>query len=232
MGPAPTTAQRRPVGALAQGGHARGQLVEARRGIDRVRDVAVHVAHVDGLVEPGAAAAVVAGVLADAASGGRQRVVEHHGEEGLLQPVFLEQLEAARDVHVQRAGVLAGADGELLADARAAAARADVVFELVPEVPHGRQHRVRGRLAEAAQRGVADHPAELVEDFEVFLGALAVGEARQIVQALVEAGAAGNALAAAFRVGEFDEVAGHVDHAVVFVHHHHAAGARDGAELG
>ena len=30
---------------------------------------------------------------------------------------------------------------------------------------------------------------------------------------------------------EFDEVAGHIDHAVVFVHDHHAAGAHDGADL-
>ena len=32
-------------------------------------------------------------------------------------------------------------------------------------------------------------------------------------------------------MGEFDEVAGDVDHAVVVVHHHHAARAHDRAEL-
>ena len=30
---------------------------------------------------------------------------------------------------------------------------------------------------------------------------------------------------------ELDEVAGHIHHAVVFIHHHDAAGAHDGAEL-
>ena len=30
---------------------------------------------------------------------------------------------------------------------------------------------------------------------------------------------------------EFDEVAGHIDHTVVFVHDHHAAGTHDGADL-
>ena len=33
-------------------------------------------------------------------------------------------------------------------------------------------------------------------------------------------------------MGELDEVAGDVHHAVVFIHHHHAAGAHDGADLG
>ena len=42
---------------------------------------------------------------------------------------------------------------------------------------------------------------------------------------------AGNALAARFRMRELDEVARDVDHAVVFVHHHHAARAHDGSEL-
>ena len=32
-------------------------------------------------------------------------------------------------------------------------------------------------------------------------------------------------------MGELDKVAGHIDHAVVFVHDHHAAGAHDGADL-
>ena len=61
--------------------------------------------------------------------------------------------------------------------------------------------------------------------------ARAARERVQDAQRLVEAHAAGNALAAGFRVGELDEVAGHVHHAVVFVHHHHAARAHDGAEL-
>ena len=53
----------------------------------------------------------------------------------------------------------------------------------------------------------------------------------QDAQRLVQPHAARHALAAGFRVGELDEVAGDVHHAVVFVHHHHAARAHDGAEL-
>ena len=40
-----------------------------------------------------------------------------------------------------------------------------------------------------------------------------------------------NTLAAGLRVRELDEIPGNIDHAVVFVEHHHAAGAHDGANL-
>ena len=57
------------------------------------------------------------------------------------------------------------------------------------------------------------------------------GDGVEDAQGLVEADAAGDAFAAGLGVRELDEVAGHIDHAVVFVHDHHAAGAHDGADL-
>ena len=51
-----------------------------------------------------------------------QRVVHHHRFEGVFQPPFLVELEEARDVHVQRAAVLAGRERQVVADAGAAAA--------------------------------------------------------------------------------------------------------------
>ena len=124
-----------------------------------------------------------------------------------------------------------GATREILTDAGAAALRADVVLELVAEMAQRGQHRVRRGLAEPAQRGVADHPAQFVEFGQVLLAAFALGDARERAQRLVEADAARRALAAGFGAGELDEVAGDVDHAVVVVHHHHAARAHDRAEL-
>ena len=90
---------------------------------------------------------------------------------------------------------------------------------------------VRRGLAKAAQRRVADHAAKFVELLQILLAALALRDARERAQRLVETDAAGRAPAAGFGAGEFDEVAGDVDHAVVFVHHHHAARAHDRAEL-
>ena len=133
---------------------------------------------------------------------------------------------------MERAGVLARRERQVLAHAGPAPLRDDVVLELVAEVAQGREHRVRRALAEPAERRVADHPAQLVERLEVLVGRLAVREAVEDPQRLVEADPARDALAAALRVGELDEVAGDVDHAVVFVHDDHAARAHDRAELG
>ena len=151
--------------------HAGDHRLELVRQEDLVRDFAVHVAHVHGLVDGGAAAAVVAGVLAHPARGGRQRVVQDHRQERVLDALFLVQLEEPRDVHMQRAGVLARRERQVLAHAGAAALRQDVVFELVPEVAHAREDRVRRAGPQGAERGVTDHPAQLVELFDVLVGA-------------------------------------------------------------
>src|SRR5579864_8252094 len=58
-----------------------------------------------------------------------------------------------------------------------------------------------------------------------------LGDTVQNPKAFVQTYATRDALAAGFRVGELDKVAGNVDHAVVFVHHDHAPGTHDGAEL-
>ena len=45
--------------------------------------------------------------------------------------------------------------------------RADVVLELMAEMPHGGEHRIGRRLPQAAQRGIADHAAQLVQRVQV-----------------------------------------------------------------
>ena len=189
----------------------------------------MYLAHVDRFVDGMAAAAVIARVLADAAGGGGQRVVHHHGNESVFQALLLEELQEARDVHVQRATVFARGQRQVFADSRAAALGANVIFEFVPEMAHGGEHGIGRALAQAAQGSIADHAAHFVQAVEIGGGGVAVGEGVQNAQRLIQADAAGDAFAAGFRVGEFDEVAGHVHHAVVFIHDHHAAGTHDGA---
>ena len=181
--------------------HACDHGLEALGQVDLVGDGAMDLAHVHRLVDGLAPAAVVAGVLADATGRGRQRVVQHDAQEGVLEPVLLVQLQEARDVHVQRARVLARAEREVLAHAGAAALGQDVVLELVAEVAQAREHRVGRALAEAAQRHVADHAAELVERVEVVERGRAVGEAVEHREGLVEAHATGHALAARLASG-------------------------------
>ena len=112
-----------------------------------------------------------------------------------------------------------------------AAPGVDVVLELVVEMAQRGEQRIRRRLPQPAERGLADHPPEFVEVGQILLAPLALGDAGEDAQRLVQPDPAGRAFAAGFRAGELDEVAGDVDHAIVFVHHHHAARAHDGAEL-
>ena len=223
----------RPCGrsAGAAGDDVRRRRLESVGQQDIVGDHAMHLAHVDRLVDGLTPAAVVARMLADPAGRGRQRIVHDHGQEGVVEPPLLVELEEARDVHVQRAAVLARRQDEVLADAGAAALGPDVVLELVVEMAQRGEERVRRGLPERAERRVADHPPELVEVGEILLAPLALGDAGEDAQRLVQPDPAGRALAAGFGAGELDEVAGDVDHAIVFVHHHHAARPHDGAEL-
>ena len=116
-----------------------------------------------GFIDRLPAAALVAGMLAHAPGRSRQRIVQDHGVERVFQPALLVELQEARNVHVQRAAVFAGRKRQLLADARLAAARHDVVFELLAEMAHRGQHGIGRGLPQPAQRAFADVAAQLVE---------------------------------------------------------------------
>ena len=68
---------------------------------------------------------------------------------------------------MQRTTVLARRERQFFADAGSASLRDDVIFELIAEVPHRCQHRVRRRLAQPAQRALADVAAQLVQHVHV-----------------------------------------------------------------
>src|SRR5581483_1338095 len=61
---------------------------------------------------------------------------------------------------------------QLFADLRRAALLSDMRDVLVPEVAQGRQHWIRRSLAEPAQRCLFDHPAGVVEEFQILLSSL------------------------------------------------------------
>src|ERR1035438_4756622 len=191
----------------------------------------MHLPHVHDLIEGLAAAPVVAGVLADPAGGGGQRIVHDDGLEGIFKPAFLVKLEEARNVHAQRATVFARRESEFLADTGAAAMAHDVVFILLTEVANGGEHRIGGGLPEAAERTLADHSAQFIEEGHVIGDSTPIRDGIEYAERLVEPDPAWDAFAAGLGVGELDEVAGHIDHAVVFIHDHHAAGAHDGTNL-
>ena len=101
----------------------------------------------------------------------------------------------------------------------------------VLEVAEGGEDGVGGGLAEAAEGGLLHGAADVLDFLDVVEFALAVGDFFEEGEEGAGADAAGGALAAGFVDAEFLVEAGDVDHAVVFVHDDHAAGAHDGAEL-
>ena len=58
-------------------------------------------------------------MLAYAAGGGRQGIVQNYGFEGLFEPVFFVKLKEARNIHLQRTVALTGRQlmADLLVDA-------------------------------------------------------------------------------------------------------------------
>jgi len=69
--------------------------------IDGVGQEAVDLAHIHHLVEGLATAAIVAGMLADAASRSGQGIVEDDGDECVFWPALLIKFEETRNVHPQ-----------------------------------------------------------------------------------------------------------------------------------
>ena len=152
--------------------------------------------------------------------------------QGLGVALLGDQRDVAGDIDVRRAGAGAGGVDQRRAHARAAVLVADVLDVFVAEVADGREHRVGRRLAQAAERGVLDHLAQVDQPLDVGLLAAAFADAVEDLQHPLRAHAAGHALAARLFLDEFEEEAGDVDHAAILVHDDQAAGAHDRAELG
>src|SRR5450759_1051916 len=118
---------------------------------------------------------------------------------------------------------------ECLAHARRAALFLDVGFVFVAEITDRAEDRIGGRFAQAAERTVFDGLTHLFQQLDVTLPTFAVYDVGQDRMHLEHALATGHALAARFELGEIQEIAGHVHHAGVFVHHDHAARPHHGA---
>ena len=121
---------------------------------------------------------------------------------------------------------------ELRALAGAALLVVDVLHVFVHEVLERGLDRVRGRLAETAERGLAHGVGDVLHLDDVVLSAAAFGDLVEIVEEFASADAAGSALSAALIDGEVEVELGDVDHAVRLVHDDQAAGTHDRTDLG
>ena len=184
------------------------------------------------LVQRRAAALVLAGVEAHARADRGERIAFAMQPQRLRTAVLRHQRDVAGNIHVGRTGARARRVDQSRTHARMAMPVADVLDVLVAEMADRRQHGVRGRLAQTAQRRLLDPLAQLDQAFHVGLFALARADAFEDLQHPFGAHAAGHALAARFLLHKLEEEPGHVDHAAVLVHHDQAAGAHDRAQFG
>jgi hypothetical protein len=146
-----------------------------------------------GLVKCLAPVAAVARMLAHAAGRRGQGIIHNHRQKRLLQTALFVKLQVSRNVHVQRATVLAGRQRQFLAHSRWAAMRQNMVLKFIAEVSQRCQHRIRRRLPQPAQRALADVAAQLVQQLQVLRSARSFGHAIQDAQAFVQSHAEGNA---------------------------------------
>ena len=106
-----------------------------------------------------------------------------------------------------------------------------VVKVLVPEVLERALDRLAGALAQAAQGRMGDGVRQLLQKVQVLQRALVGDDPVQDLQHPLGALPAGNALAAAFVLGEVHEEPGHFHHTGLVVHDHKTAGANHGSHL-
>ena len=106
----------------------------------------------------------------------------------------------------------------------------DVLFVFLAEVAHRREHRIRRRLSQAAQRANLHRASQFLQQVKrVCIGAAFNHVVEQRKQ-LLGSFAAQHALAAGFALRKLHEEARNAHHAGALVHHHQAAGADHGAD--
>jgi hypothetical protein len=113
--------------------------------------------------------------------------------------------------------------GQLPAFTGAAFFLQDVLLVFTFKISHCREHRVRGVLAEPAQRSFYHRPEDLAQGRQVFDLALSIANAVEDMQRLVAADAAGHTFAAGLIHTEPEIEFGNIYHAVIGIHDDHAA---------
>jgi hypothetical protein len=105
----------------------------------------------------------------------------------------------------------------------------DVSVKLVSEIFQGRLHRIRCRLAEAAQSAFLHGLTEFLQQIDMFRFAPAFTYFLEDTQHLMCAESARETFAAGFGLSECEKIAGHIDHAGILIHDHHSSGPHNGA---
>jgi hypothetical protein len=115
-------------------------------------------------------------MLANAASGRGQRVVENDGFERIFDAFFPAEFEESRNIHSQGTAVFARGERQLLADTCTTSVLEDVIFVFFAEVSNRGEDWIRRGLAQPAKRTLANHTGEFVQKCKIFPAARALSE--------------------------------------------------------
>ena len=198
-------------GAAADDGDrlARGRAADGRGHDARVvHRVALDAADVDGVVEHVAAAARLAGMLADERAGGRERFVLADEADGVRTASVAHKRNVARNIDARRAQRHAG---HRLVDVIGAVAGRHMRNVLVVEALEAAQHHRRGLPADGAVRGILDVARQTLDVRKRLHRAAALKHVGQIGFQLPQPDAAGHALAAGLCVAKAEEIQRQID---------------------
>ena len=194
--------RREAAGAAAHDGHAlagvrRAGRVGHKAGV--VDGELLEAADVDGVVDHAAAAAGLAGMLADVGAGRGEGVVLADELDRVGVPPLGDQGHVAGDVH---AGGTQRHAGHRVFQAAQAAALGDVGDVVIPEAPEPQQHLLGRVHADGAVGGVVDDPGRGLDGVDGLQCAGSIQHLAQQRAELAQAHPAGDALAAGLGVAE------------------------------
>ena len=188
---------------------ARGRPADGRRhhaGV--VHRVALDAADIDGVVEHVAAAARLAGMLADEGAGRRERVVLADEAHGIGAAALAHQRDIARNIDARGTQRHAG---HRLIDMIGAVARRHMGDVLVAEALEPPQHHRGGLPADGAVGGILDVARQTLDLGKRLHRAATLEHIGQVGFQLAQSDAAGNALAAGLRMAQAQEVERQID---------------------
>jgi len=107
----------------------------------------------------------------------------------------------------------------------------NVGLVLIAKMANGRQHRIRSRLPQPAQRSTLDSLANSLQLFDIIWVGAALANSINNVQHPRYTDAAWNAFSARFLLHKFQEEPRHVNHAGIGIHYHKSARSHDRTKL-
>lgn len=162
----------------------------------------LEAADIDGSVHHTAAAADLAGVLADESADGGQGVVLADKPDGVGVSARFDEGDIAGDIHAR--GALRHA-GDGLVERAFAASVFDMLHEVVAEAADALENHIRGLIADRAVRRKINAFGRLFDQVDGVEGRVAVENVVQKLFQLSQAYAAGHAFAAGLRVAHLQK---------------------------